>query len=78
MTDLLEIILVISITAASGQTNLQNGYSQTWVTKILSDALGDYIPDGETMCRRHGLEYQEGLKNLKLWATQSKVIVEIK
>lgn len=57
--------------------NFQNVQSQTWVTKILSDTLSDYTPDGGMVCKRHGLEYREGLKNLKLWATQSKFIVEI-
>lgn len=54
----------------SGHTNFQ---SQLWVTKILSDTLDDYIPDGGTACRRHGMVYREGLKGLKLWATQSKL-----
>lgn len=78
MMNLLVIILVISVMTVTGQTNFHNVQSQIWVTKILSDTLSDYIPDGEMVCKRHGLEYWEGLKDLKLWATQSKFIVKIK
>lgn len=77
MTDLLAIILLISVTTVTSQITFQNVQSQKWVTKILSDTLSDYIPDGEMMCKRHGLEYREGLKDLKLWATQSKFMIEI-
>lgn len=70
MTNTLIIILVISLWIVFGQTNYYQ--SQLWVTKILSDTLDDYTPDGGAACKRHGLEYREGLKNLKLWATQSK------
>lgn len=78
MTDLLVIILLISVVTVTGQITFQNVQSQMWVTKILSDTLSDYIPDGEMVCKRHGLEYREGLKDLKLWATQSKFMVKIK
>lgn len=69
MTDSLTIFLVTSVAIASVQGNFQ---SQLWVTKILADTLDDYVPDGGTMCRRNAVKYNEGLKNLKLWATQSK------
>lgn len=69
MTDSLKCILVIFVVIVSSHANFQ---SQLWVTKILSDTLDDYVPDGGAMCRRHGVEYREGLKTLKLWATQSK------
>jgi hypothetical protein len=69
MTDLFKFFLITSVVVVSGHLNI---HSQLWVTKILSDTLDDYVPDGGAMCRRHGVEYREGLKNLKLWATQSK------
>jgi len=69
MDSFLAIILVTLIMDISGQKNLQ---SKQWVTKILSSTLDEYIPDGGIMCKRHGLEYREGLNDLKLWATQSK------
>lgn len=68
--DMLVIILVTSVViTVSGQTNFQ---SKLWVTKILSNTLDDYVPDGGTVCKRHGIEYREGLKDLKLWATESE------
>lgn len=70
MIDVLAIILLVSVMTVSSHTNFQ---SQLWVTKILSDTLGDYVPDGGTACRRHGLLYHEELRDLKLWATQSKL-----
>lgn len=63
------INLLVSVIAVSGETNFQ---PQRWVTKILSETLDDYVPDGGIQCRRHGLEYQKGIKDLKLWAVQSK------
>lgn len=73
MTDnniMLTIFLMTSVLVVSSQSNFQ---SQLWVTKILSDALDEYTPDGGIMCKRHGLEYREGLRDLKLWATQSEL-----
>lgn len=72
MTDILAIVLLISVMAVSaGHTHFQ---PQLWVTKILSDTLDNYTPDGENAaCRRHGLAYREDLRDLKLWATQSKL-----
>jgi len=75
MTDsniMLTIFLITSALAVYSQSNFQ---SQLWVTKILSDALDEYTPDGGIVCKRHGLEYREGLRDLKLWATQSKLIL---
>lgn len=63
------IFLMTSVLAVSSQSNLQ---SQLWVTKILSDTLDEYTPDGGVVCKRHGLQYREGLRDLKLWATQSE------
>jgi len=73
--DMLTIVLVASsamMTTASGLA--ANSPTPFWVTKILSDALDDYVPDGGTACRRHGLQYREGLAGLRLWATRSKTI----
>lgn len=68
--DMLVIILVTSAAIiVSGQTNF---HSKLWVTKILSNTLDDYVPDGGTVCKRHGIQYREGLKDLKLWATESE------
>lgn len=61
----------MSVLAVSSQSNFQ---SQLWVTKIFSHALDEYTPDGGIVCQRHGLEYREGLRDLKLWATQSELI----
>jgi len=69
---MLTIFLMTSVLAVSSQSNFQ---SQLWVTKILSVALDEYTPDGGIMCKRHGLEYREGLRDLKLWATQSELIL---
>lgn len=60
-----------SMLAVSSQSNFQ---SHLWVTKLLSDTLNEYTPDGGIVCKRHGLEYREGLRDLKLWATQSELI----
>lgn len=66
---MLEILLMTSVLAVSSQSNFQ---SQLWVTKMLSHALDEYTPDGRIVCQRHGLEYRKGLRDLKLWATQSE------
>ncbi|XP_025194462.1 nose resistant to fluoxetine protein 6-like isoform X2 [Melanaphis sacchari] len=71
MTDnnimLVIIFFMTSVLTVFSQPNFQ---SQLWVTKILSDTLDEYTPDGGIVCKRHGLEYREGLRDLKLWATQ--------
>jgi len=71
--DMLAIVLVASsaMMTASGHANSRSPF---WVTKILSGALDDYVPDGGTACRRHGLQYRDELAGLKLWATRSKTI----
>lgn len=69
-TEMLTVILLTCVMTISGQKHYQ---PQKWVTKILAETLDDYTPDGGIVCRRHGLEYREGLKELKLWATQSKL-----
>ncbi|VVC24589.1 Nose resistant-to-fluoxetine protein, N-terminal,Double-stranded RNA-binding [Cinara cedri] len=61
------IFIATAVITVFGQLNFQ---SKLWVTKILSNTLDEYTPDGGIICRRHGLEYRDGLKNLKLWATQ--------
>lgn len=72
MTDnniMLAIFCMTFVLTVSSQTIFQ---SQLWVTKILSNTLDEYTPDGGIVCKRHGLEYRKGLKDLKLWATQSE------
>ncbi|CAH1710164.1 nose resistant to fluoxetine protein 6-like isoform X1 [Aphis gossypii] len=64
---MLVIFFMTSVLTVSSQSNFQ---SQLWVTKILSNTLDEYTPDGGIACKRHGLEYRQGLKDLKLWATQ--------
>lgn len=76
MTEMLAILfLVTSVLTVSSQSNFR---AQLRVTKILSDALDEYTPDGGTVCKRHRLEYREGLRDLKLWATQSKPITYLR
>lgn len=69
---MLAVILLTLITVASGENKL---HQQQWVTKILYDTLEDYVPNGNSTCKRDGLVYRDGLKNLKLWATQSKLTI---
>lgn len=74
MTDNITMLMILifcmtSVLTVSSQSNFQ---SQLWVTKILSNTLDEYTPDGGIACKRHGLEYRKGLKDLKLWATQSE------
>jgi len=66
MTILVSVIIAI----VSGETELYQ--SQRWVTKILYDTLESYVPDGGPACKRDGQAYREGLKDLRLWATQSE------
>lgn len=66
---MLAVILLTFITIAFGENEL---HQQQWITKILYDTLEDYVPDGRLTCKRDGLVYRDGLKDLKLWATQSK------
>lgn len=73
-TDMLATILVTWFVVTTTVTGHANFRSQLWVTKILSDALDGYVPDGGPACRRHGLEYRDGQSDLKLWATRSKII----
>lgn len=64
------ILVFVIIAIVSGETELYQ--SQRWVTKILYDTLESYVPDGGPTCRRDGQAYSEGLKDLRLWATQSE------
>jgi len=64
VTVLLSILAIVS-----GETEYQ---PRRWVTKILHDTLENYVPDGGPTCRRDGQAYLEGLKDLRLWATQSE------
>jgi hypothetical protein len=64
------IIVSVIIAIVSGETELYQ--SQRWVTKILYDTLESYVPDGGPACKRDGQAYREGLKDLRLWATQSE------
>lgn len=67
---MLAVILLTFISVAFGKIEL---HQQQWITKILYNTLEDYIPNGSSStCKRDGLVYQDGLKDLKLWATQSK------
>lgn len=67
---MLAVILLTLITVVSGEKEL---HQQQWVTKILYDTLEDYVPNGNSTCKRDGQIYRDGLKDLKLWATQSKL-----
>lgn len=73
-TDMLQLTIVL---VASSVLVTVDGHADVptrlWVTKILSDVLDDYVPDGGPACRRHGLQYRDGLNDLELWATRSKI-----
>eukprot|EP00102_Acyrthosiphon_pisum_P022676 XP_016659886.1 PREDICTED: nose resistant to fluoxetine protein 6-like [Acyrthosiphon pisum] len=60
-------VLVSILAIVSAESEYQ---PQRWVTRILHDTLESYVPDGGPSCRRDGQTYREGLKDLKLWATQ--------
>lgn len=68
------LVAALAVYVDAGQTTTTTNYRpQTWVTKIVSEALDEYpVAGGETACGRHEHEYRDGLTGLRLWATQSK------
>ncbi|VVC24505.1 Nose resistant-to-fluoxetine protein, N-terminal,Acyltransferase 3 [Cinara cedri] len=73
-TDMVAVIPVIyfltfvTTTVTSGETH--EFRQPQWITKILYGTLESYVPVGGPKCTRDGQAYKEGLKELKLWATQ--------